>query len=156
MTWPPEASRYTCAPDQNQRMAAPSDGSASCARSRLSCVSWTPDSSNRRTTGFRSRIGAMKRFSVLGILLTVGALSIGVAASQAPATPQGPHVVDIEKLKDNLYVLTSSTPGNQATFSGGNVAVFITDGGVTLVDSKLAGWGQGGLAKVKRVSNNPY
>jgi len=97
----------------------------------------------------------MTRFSVLGILLTVGALSIGVAASQAPATPQGPHVVDIEKLKDNLYVLTSSTPGNQATFSGGNVAVFITDGGVTLVDSKLAGWGQAVLDKVKGVTDKP-
>ena len=29
---------------------------------------------------------------------------------------------------------TSSTPGNAATFSGGNVAVFITDPGVTLYD----------------------
>src|SRR5205814_9668057 len=58
-------------------------------------------------------------------------------------------------LKDNLYVLTSSTPGNPATFSGGNVAVFITDGGVTLVDDKLAGWGQAVLDKVKSVTNKP-
>ena len=68
---------------------------------------------------------------------------MAVAASQAPAQPQGPRVIDIEKLKDNLYVLTSSTPGNAATFSGGNVAVFITDAGVTLVDTKLAGWAAG-------------
>src|SRR4029079_10208028 len=54
-----------------------------------------------------------------------------------------------------LYVLTSSTPGNPATFSGGNVAVFITDGGVTLVDTKLAGSGQGGLDKVKSVTTKP-
>jgi len=78
----------------------------------------------------------MKRSVLLGLLLGVGAASI---AAQAPA---GPKVVDIVKLKDTLYVLTSSTPGDQATFSGGNVAVFITDGGVTLVDDKLAGWGQ--------------
>jgi len=64
-------------------------------------------------------------------------------------------VIDIVKLKDTLYVLTSSTPGNAATFSGGNVAVFITDGGVTLVDDKLAGWGQAVLDKVKSVSNKP-
>jgi glyoxylase-like metal-dependent hydrolase (beta-lactamase superfamily II) len=59
------------------------------------------------------------------------------------------------KLKDNMYVLTSSTPGNPATFSGGNVAVFITDGGVTLVDDKLAGWGQAVLDKVKGVTDKP-
>ena len=59
------------------------------------------------------------------------------------------------KLKDNLYVLTSSTPGNAATFSGGNVAVFITDGGVTLVDDKLTGWGQAVLDKVKSVTDKP-
>jgi glyoxylase-like metal-dependent hydrolase (beta-lactamase superfamily II) len=76
-----------------------------------------------------------------------------MAAQQPPAA--GPKVVDILKLKDNLYVLTSSTPGNAATFSGGNVAVFITDGGVTLVDDKLAGWGQAVLDKVKSVTNKP-
>src|SRR5260221_10846213 len=98
----------------------------------------------------------MKRGVLLGVLMTVGALSIAVAGYQgAPAQPQGPRVVDILKLKDNLYVLTSSTPGNPATFSGGNVAVFITDGGVTLVDDKLAGWGQAVLDKGKSVTDKP-
>jgi len=91
---------------------------------------------------------------VLGLLLVVGMLSLVVPAYQQPA-PAGPRVVDIEKLKDNLYVLTSSTPGNAATFSGGNVAVFITESGVTLVDTKLAGWGQAVLDKVKSVTNKP-
>ena len=91
----------------------------------------------------------MKRSALLGILLAAG------AASMAGQTPAGPKVVDILKLKDNLYVLTSSTPGNAATFSGGNVAVFITDGGVTLVDDKLAGWGQAVLDKVKSVTDKP-
>jgi len=91
----------------------------------------------------------MKRSVLLGILLGVG------AASMAAQTPAAPKVIDILKLKDNLYVLTSSTPGNAATFSGGNVAVFITDGGVTLVDDKLAGWGQAVLDKVKSVTDKP-
>ena len=91
----------------------------------------------------------MKRSVLLGILLAAG------AASMAAQTPAAPKVVDILKLKDNLYVLTSSTPGNTATFSGGNVAVFITDGGVTLVDDKLAGWGQAVLDKVKSVTDKP-
>jgi cyclase len=100
-------------------------------------------------------MGAMKRLLLLGILLSAGTLSMVAAASQAPAQPAGPRVIDIEKLKDTLYVLTTSTPGNPATFSGGNVAVFITDSGVTLVDTKLAGWGQAVLDKVKSVTDKP-
>jgi cyclase len=99
-------------------------------------------------------MGVMKRLTLLAILLSTGTLSLA-AAYQAPAQPQGPRVIDIEKLKDNLYVLTSSKPGDPATFSGGNVAVFITDGGVTLVDTKLAGWGQAVLDKVKSVTDKP-
>ena len=98
----------------------------------------------------------MKRSLVLGALVALGALSMAVSAHQAPAAqPAGPRVVDILKLKDNLYVLTSSTPGDRATFSGGNVAVFITDSGVTLVDTKLAGWGQAMLDKIKTVTTKP-
>jgi len=95
----------------------------------------------------------MKRLFLLGGLLAVFSLSL--AAAQQPAAAAGPKTIDILKLKDNLYVLTSSTPGNAATFSGGNVAVFITDGGVTLVDDKLAGWGQAVLDKVKSVTSKP-
>ena len=91
----------------------------------------------------------MKRIVLLGILVAAGAASM---AAQAPAAPK---VIDILKLKDTLYVLTSSTPGDAATFSGGNVAVFITDSGVTLVDDKLAGWGQAVLDKVKSVTDKP-
>jgi cyclase len=96
------------------------------------------------------------RLLALAVLTGVGAISMTAAAYQpAAAQPAGPRVIDIEKLKDNLYVLTSSTPGNPATFSGGNVAVFITDGGVTLVDTKLAGWGQAILDKLKTVTDKP-
>jgi cyclase len=104
----------------------------------------------------------MKRSVLLGLLLTVGSLSIAVRAgtdvnvsSGQAGAPEGSRAIDIVKLKDNLYVLTSSTPGNAATFSGGNVAVFITDDGVTLVDTKLAGWGQAVLDKVKSVTPKP-
>ena len=98
----------------------------------------------------------MKRIKLLLALVAAGSLSMVAAAYQPPpAAAAGPKVIDIEKVKDNLYVLTSSTPGNVATFSGGNVAVFITDGGVTLVDDKLAGWGQTVLDKVKSVTDKP-
>jgi cyclase len=97
----------------------------------------------------------MKRTVILSALALAGAVSVGLAASQTPAAPQPPRVIDLLKLKDNLYVLTSAIPGDPATFSGGNVSVFITDGGVTLVDSKLAGWGQAMLDKIKTVTSKP-
>jgi cyclase len=90
----------------------------------------------------------MKRTFVLGTLLVVGALSI--AAAQ-----QTKQVIDVVKVADNYYVLTSSTPGNDATFSGGNVGVFITGNGVVLVDTKLAAWGQTFLDRVKSVTTKP-
>jgi glyoxylase-like metal-dependent hydrolase (beta-lactamase superfamily II) len=95
----------------------------------------------------------MKRFILLSLLIGGGSLSL--LAAQPPAQPAGPKTVDILKLKDNLYVLTSSSPTPRETFSGGNVAVFITDDGVTLVDDKLAGWGQAVLDKVKSVTGKP-
>ena len=42
----------------------------------------------------------MKRSIVLGLLIIVGALSIVIVAQQPPA-----RVIEVEKLKDNLYVL---------------------------------------------------
>ena len=93
----------------------------------------------------------MKRTFVLGAVLACGSLSIAALAYQTPA----PRAIDMQKLRDNLYVLTSSTPGNNDTFSGGNVSVFITANGVTLVDTKLAGWGQAMLDKIKTVTTKP-
>jgi glyoxylase-like metal-dependent hydrolase (beta-lactamase superfamily II) len=93
----------------------------------------------------------MKRIYVLGILLVAGSLSIAAAAQQAQARQS----IDVQKVADNYYVLLSSTPGNDATFSGGNVGVFITANGVVLVDTKLATWGQTFLDRVKSVTNKP-
>ena len=96
----------------------------------------------------------MKRSVVLALIVIVGALSMAGAAYQGQAQPPaGPQAIDMVKLKDNLYVLTSSTPG--PGFSGGNVSVFITDDGVTLVDTKLAGWGHTLLDKIKSVTSKP-
>jgi len=93
----------------------------------------------------------MKRIYVLGILLVAGSLSIAAAALQA----QAKQSIDVQKVADNYYVLLSSTPGNDATFSGGNVGVFITANGAVLVDTKLATWGQTFLDRVKSVTNKP-
>lgn len=95
----------------------------------------------------------MTRGIVLGLVMTVGALSMAAVAYQGQ--PQAAKVVNLEKVKDNLYVVTSSSPADRATFSGGNVAVFITGKGIVLVDTKMAGWGQALLDRIKTVSDKP-
>ena len=84
----------------------------------------------------------MRRVIVLGALLACGALSIAVKAWQTPAQ----NVATIEKVKDNLYVVKGG---------GGNSAVFITSGGVVLVDAKNPGWGQTILTQIKTVTDKP-
>ena len=92
----------------------------------------------------------MKRIMVLAGLVVLGALSL-LVAQQA----RQHNVAGIEKVKDNLYIISGSGADNQATFSGGNVAVFITDAGVTLVDTKLPGFGPTILERIKTVTNKP-
>src|SRR6185295_6921768 len=61
----------------------------------------------------------------------------------------------IEKVKDNLYMITGSDPTDRNAFAGGNTGVFITAAGVVVVDTKLAGWGQVLLDKIKTVTDKP-
>jgi len=85
----------------------------------------------------------MKRFVVLGVLVVIGALTLGVAAQQQSNAPK---VLEVTKLKDNLYVLKGG---------GGNTAVFIMGDGVTVIDAKFPGWGQPILDKIKTLTDKP-
>jgi len=101
----------------------------------------------------------MRRGIVLGLLIAVGALSMARAAVQAPP-PSGPsaaalNATKIEKVKDNLYSITGSSVAIRDAFSGGNTGVFVTDTGVVIVDTKLPGWGQVILDRIKTVTNKP-
>ena len=88
----------------------------------------------------------MKREIVLGVLLAIGGLSMSAAALQQPAAQPQARVVEVEKLKDNLYMMRGG---------GGNSAVFITATGVVVVDTKNPGWGQPLLDKIKTVTDKP-
>jgi cyclase len=97
----------------------------------------------------------MRRVILLGTLIVVGALSL-VVSGQAPGpSAKSIAATKIEKVKDNLYVITGSGAEDTSAFSGGNVAVFITDGGVTIVDAKLPGFGPTIVDRVKSVTNKP-
>ena len=86
----------------------------------------------------------MKRHLILGILIAAGALTLTVGAMQQQ--PAQPMTVEVEKLKDNVFVLRGG---------GGNTTVFVGADGVTLVDTKNPGWGQPILAKVKELTPKP-
>jgi glyoxylase-like metal-dependent hydrolase (beta-lactamase superfamily II) len=85
----------------------------------------------------------MKRLAVLAGLLLAGAISL--LAAQQPQQQQ-PASLEIQKVKDNLYVITGG---------GGNTAAFITEKGVVVVDTKLPGNGPGILEKIKSVTPKP-
>ena len=97
----------------------------------------------------------MRRGLVLGTLIGVAALSLVVSGQGQGPSAQAIAATKIEKVKENLYIITGSSAENQAAFSGGNVAVFITDAGVTLVDTKLPGFGPTILERIKTVTNKP-
>jgi glyoxylase-like metal-dependent hydrolase (beta-lactamase superfamily II) len=102
----------------------------------------------------------MKRTLVLGTLVLLGVLSTTVAALQQAAAPQagrqggggGPQAapslqgLTVDKLKENLYVIRGG---------GGNTAVFIAADGVTLVDTKIYGWGPHLIARIKEITDKP-
>ncbi len=87
----------------------------------------------------------MKRSVVLGILLAVGAMA---AVKAQPPAANAPKAIEVEKVKDNLYVLR----GNGG---GGNTAVFITANGIVVVDAKNPGWGTPILNKIKELTPKP-
>ena len=82
----------------------------------------------------------MKRIIVLFALVVLGALSILATAQQQR------NVVEVQKLKDNLFMLVGG---------GGNTAVFVTSNGVVVVDAKNPGWGTPILNKIKELTNKP-
>ena len=84
----------------------------------------------------------MKRWIFLGIIVLSG--GAGIARMQQPA-PQ-PTEIEVQKLKDNLYILKNG---------GGNTAAFITEKGVVVVDTKDPGWGPRILDSIKSFTDKP-
>jgi cyclase len=85
----------------------------------------------------------MRRMVMTGGLLAAYSLAV-VAGYQDK--PPAPRVVQVEKLKDNFWVLKGG---------GGNTAVFVGAKGVTVVDTKNPGWGQPILDEIKKLTDKP-
>ena len=87
----------------------------------------------------------MRRVLVLVLFVVATAAA---AAYQPPAQPDAPKIILVEKLKDNLYVFRGEG-------GGGNVAVYVGESGVTVVDAKNPGWGTPILDKIKELTPKP-
>jgi cyclase len=91
----------------------------------------------------------MKRSLVLGGLVVFGALSLALGQ-------QGSKALEVEKLRDNLYLLRGIIdPATNSPRGGGNTAVFVTSSGVVVVDTKDPGWGQPILDTIKTLTPKP-
>jgi glyoxylase-like metal-dependent hydrolase (beta-lactamase superfamily II) len=93
----------------------------------------------------------MKRIIVLATLLMAGALPLAVTASQqraagVAAQAEAPKLVEVEKLRDNLFMLKGG---------GGNTAVFVGTTGVVVVDTKLPDWGRPVLEAIRNLTPKP-
>ena len=88
----------------------------------------------------------MKRTLVLSSIVVVAVVAVAGRALVAQQQPAGPKVAAIEKVKDNLYMVTGG---------GGNTAVFVMANGVAVVDTKNPGWGQPILDKIKELTPKP-
>ena len=90
----------------------------------------------------------MRRLYVLAGLLTVGALGIAMAGNQSRLSAQQAEapVIETEEVRDNLFVLRGG---------GGNTAAYIGPSGVTLVDTKVPGWGETLLESVAALTDLP-
>jgi cyclase len=92
----------------------------------------------------------MRRAVALGTLALLGVVL--TAATYEARQARAPIVV--HEIADNLYMLASD-PAGQGMRTGGNTAVFVTSTGVTLVDTKLAGYGQDILDQVRGLTDKP-
>ena len=92
----------------------------------------------------------MKRALGLGLLLLAAGMSIAAAQLYVE---QRPPLATIERVRGNLYYIGGADPLQRETFTGGSTAVFVTDSGVVIVDTKTAGFGRGILEQVKSVTD---
>jgi glyoxylase-like metal-dependent hydrolase (beta-lactamase superfamily II) len=89
----------------------------------------------------------MRRTIVLCVVLTAGALAIATADYQGDTSARREQRgIELRRVRNNLYLLSRG---------GGNTAVFVTELGVVIVDTKLAGRGQPMLDAIRTITPKP-
>jgi len=91
-----------------------------------------------------------RRTATLGLIVAIGALSIVAVRAQ-------PNVIDLrlEKVVDDLYLVTGGRASPTAGGVSGVTTVRVTDRGVVIIDTKYPGFGAGILERVRSVTSKP-
>jgi len=92
----------------------------------------------------------MKRVVCLGTLTLAGVFAM-TSANEA-RQERSPLVVT--KVAENLYML-GNDPAGEGMRGGGNTGIFVGSTGVTLVDTKILGYGQDILSEVQELTDKP-
>ena len=92
----------------------------------------------------------MKRTFCLGILTLLGVV-VAVTSHEAR---QDRASLALREVADNLYML-GNAPSVEGMGGGGNTAIFVTNDGVALVDTKINGYGQDIIAEVRGITDKP-
>jgi cyclase len=94
---------------------------------------------------------------VFGCLLIFlgGAAMVAQAPGQAGtggrgAGPGGPKIASVEKVKDNLYLLSGNDRGTRLVMTA-----FVMTDGVAVIDTGYPGWGTAWLAAIRTVTDKP-
>jgi glyoxylase-like metal-dependent hydrolase (beta-lactamase superfamily II) len=89
----------------------------------------------------------MRRVSQLvGVVVVVLVSVIGAGAQQPAQPPPDPANLEVQKVKDNVYVVKGG---------GANSTVFLTSSAAIVVDMKNPGWGTALLTKIKTFTSLP-
>jgi cyclase len=91
-----------------------------------------------------------QRALVLAMLIAIGSLSIGVVRAQQ-------NVIDIrlEKVRDNLYLVTGGRASPTQGGISGVTTVFVAASDVVVIDTKYPGFGTRILEQIKSVTSRP-
>ena len=92
----------------------------------------------------------MKRAFCLGVLTLVGV----ILTVTSHAARQDRASLALQEVAGNLYV-RGNAPSVQGMGGGGNTAIFVTNDGVALVDTKINGYGQDIIAEVRGITDKP-
>lgn len=92
----------------------------------------------------------MKRVVCLGTLTLAGVFAM--ASANEARQERSPLV--LTEVAENLYML-GNDPAGQGMRGGGNTGIFVGSTGVTLVDTKILGYGQDILAEVQDLTDKP-
>ena len=91
----------------------------------------------------------MKRLVCLGILTLTSLFTMVTCGTREKTVDLAVH-----DLGNNLYMLANG-PGVQGMGGGGNTAIFVTNDGVVLVDTKIQGYGKDILSHVRDITDKP-